>query len=298
MNLLELLRRVAEDVMRPLTTDVQMQPTTSDGQSTSAIAERCIKPNNLLSAFDRLEIYNRQYWLRVVEAVCEDFPALNSVLGSKIFDPLVLAYLRDNPSTSFTLRNLGSRLPEWLRDHPELVLDQHDLAMDIARLEWAYVEAFDRAVLPPADAAGLARFDAETRLHLQPHLQLLNLRYPVDELVLAVHRNADPSDIMSNAMSGRRQRLQADLADMNQEDVYLAVHRCDNSVYFRRIDREGFLLFRSLQSGEPLGIAIQTAVQELAYFGEEQVAKIREYFALAAQLGWFSQKAENSASVD
>jgi hypothetical protein len=298
MNLLELQRRMAEDVMRPLTTDFQMQPTTSDGRSTSGIAERYIKPNNLLSAFDRLEIYNRQYWFRVIDAVSEDFPALNSVLGSEIFDPLVLAYLRDNPSTSFTLRNLGSRLPEWLRDHPELVPDQHDLAMDIARLEWAYVEAFDRAALPPADAAGFAGFDAQTRLRLQPHLQLLNLRYPVDELVLAVHRKADPSDIMSNAVSGRRRRSQADLPEMNHEDVYLAVHRYDNSVYYRRIDREGFLLFRSLQSGEPLGVAIQTAVQERTYFGEEQVAKIQEYFAHAAQLGWFCQEVENSASVN
>jgi hypothetical protein len=297
MNLLELQRRMAEDVMRPLTTDFQMQPTTSDGRSTSVIAERYIKPNNLLSAFDRLEIYNRQYWFRVIDAVSEDFPALNSVLGSKVFDPLVLAYLRDNPSTSFTLRNLGSRLPEWLRDHPELVPDQHDLAMDIARLEWAYVEAFDRAALPPADAASFARFDAQTRLRLQPHLQLLNLGYPVDELVLAVHRKAVPSDIMSNAMSGRRQRSPADLPEMNHEDVYLAVHRYDNSVYYRRIDREGFLLFRSLQSGEPLGVAIRTAVQDRPYFGEEQVAKIQEYFAHAAELGWFCQGAENSASV-
>jgi hypothetical protein len=292
MTLLEMQRRMAEDVMRPLTADFQMQPITSDGRSTSAIAESYIKPNSLLSSFDRLEIYNRQYWFRVIDAVSEDFPALNTVLGSEIFDSLVLAYLRDNPSTSFTLRNLGSRLPEWLRDHPELVPDRHELAMDIVRLEWAYVEAFDRAALSPVDAAGFAGFDAQTRLQLQPHLQLLNLRYPVDELVLAVHRKANPSDIMSNAMSGRRQRLQADLPKMNREDVYLAVHRYDNSVYYRRIDREGFLLLRSLQSGEPLGVAIQTAVQESTYFGEEQLAKIQEYFAHAAQLGWFCQEAE------
>ncbi len=66
-------------------------------------------------------------------------------LEAKLFDELVLAYLRENPSTSFTLRNLGSRLPEWLQNHAEFTSGNHDLAMDIARLEWAYVEAFDRA---------------------------------------------------------------------------------------------------------------------------------------------------------
>src|SRR5260370_36018041 len=118
MNLLELQRRMAEDVMRPLTADFQMQPATSDGRSTSGIAESYVKPNKLLSSFDRLEIYNRQYWFRVIGAVAEDFPALNAVLGDKIFDRLVLAYLRENRSTSFTLRNLGSKLPQWLKKHP------------------------------------------------------------------------------------------------------------------------------------------------------------------------------------
>ncbi|HTF72349.1 MAG TPA: DNA-binding domain-containing protein, partial [Edaphobacter sp.] len=104
MNLLDLQRRMAEDVMRPLTSDFQMQPTTSDGSSTHELVAGYIKPNDRLNSFERLEIYNRQYWFRVIGAVAEDYPALNAVLGDKIFDRLVLAYLRENPSTSFTLR--------------------------------------------------------------------------------------------------------------------------------------------------------------------------------------------------
>jgi hypothetical protein len=209
----------------------------------------------------------------------------------------VLAYLRDNPSTSFTLRNLGSRLPAWLQEHAELIPKRHDFAMDIVRLEWAYVEAFDRAAVPPVDAAGLAGFDVGTRLRLQPHLQLLDLRYPVDQLVLAVHRETGPSDFMSNAMSERRQILQVVLPEMKREDVHLAVHRYDNSVYYRRIDREAFLLLRSIQSGEPLGFAIETSFQESTYSAEDQVGKIQEYFAHAAELGWFCEDVANSVSV-
>ena len=116
MNLLELQRRMAEDVMRPLTPDFQMQQATDDGRSTHELAHSYIKPNALLSSFDRLEIYNRQYWFRVTGSASEDFPALAAVLGSKRFDALVLAYLQENPSTSFTLRNLGARLPMWLAE--------------------------------------------------------------------------------------------------------------------------------------------------------------------------------------
>src|ERR1700751_1737358 len=129
MNLLELQRRMSQDVMRPLTPDSSMQAVTEQGLPMDEIAESYIKPNSLLTSFERLEIYNRQYWFRVIAAVSEDFPALNAVLGQERFDSLVLAYLRENPSTSFSLRNLGARLPAWLASYPELAGPQHALAI-------------------------------------------------------------------------------------------------------------------------------------------------------------------------
>ena len=86
MTLLELQRRMAEDVRRPLTSDYEMQKTTENGGSTEEIATSYIAPNPRLSSFERLEIYNRQYWFRLISAVSEDFPTLNALLGPKRFD--------------------------------------------------------------------------------------------------------------------------------------------------------------------------------------------------------------------
>ncbi len=121
MTLLELQRRMAEDVRRPLTADFEMQETTDDGASVGAIAASYISPNNRLSSFERLEIYNRQYWFRLISAVSEDFPTLNALLGPKRFDSLILAYLNENPSTSWTLRDLGAKLPRFLDAHADAV---------------------------------------------------------------------------------------------------------------------------------------------------------------------------------
>src|ERR1700735_2334637 len=162
---------MAEDVMRPLTSDLEMQSEASDGRSTQKLADSYIKPNEHLSSFERLEIYNRQYWFRVIGAVAEDFPALNTVLGDKAFNRLVLAYLQENPSTSFTLRNLGSKLPQWLKHHSEFAPSRHMLIQDVAKLEWAYVEAFDSAEIAPLSASDLSALDASSSLFLQPHLQ-------------------------------------------------------------------------------------------------------------------------------
>jgi hypothetical protein len=290
MNLLELQRRMAEDVQRPLTSDFEMQPEIESGRSMSDLAETYIKPNDRLTSFERLEIYNRQYWFRVIGAVSEDFPALAAVLTPKRFDALVLAYLKENPSTSFTLRNLGARLPLWLQEHPEFSQRHHTLLLDIARLEWAYVESYDRAAVAPLTQEDFADLSGDSKLFLQPHLQLLDLQYPVDELVLAVHKETPESDIMSNAVTERRKKTRLHLPAMRRAKTYLAVHRFDSLVYYRRIDREAYLLLAALQRHQTLAASIDAAFADSKLTQEEQAAKIQQYFAHAAELGWFCQQ--------
>jgi hypothetical protein len=287
MTLLELQRRMSEDVRRPLTANFEMQSEAEDRRSMKEIAEGYIKPNDRLTAFERLEIYNRQYWFRLISALSEDFPALGAVLGSKKFDALVLAYLRDNPSISFSLRDLGANLPLWLKDHPEFALRRHALLLDVARLEWAYVECFDRAALALLNQDDFRDLHADAKLSLQPHVQLLDLQYPVDELVLAVHKETPPSEVMSNAVSEHKRRSMPRLPAMRRSAVYLAVHRFENSVYYRRIDREAFLLLSALQQQSTLGEAIETAFADSKFSAEQQLEKIQQYFAHAAELGWF-----------
>jgi len=124
MNLETLQREMATAIMQPLTANEDMRSLAPDGRSMRVIAESFIAPNSQLDSFERLEIYNRQYWFRVLSALIEDFPALRAVIGGGRFDAISVAYLTAHPSRSFTLRNLGSKLPEWLaaiRHSPDVV---------------------------------------------------------------------------------------------------------------------------------------------------------------------------------
>src|ERR1700693_3019760 len=114
MNLLNLQRRMASSVMTPLPHFERMRAVAPDGRSLRKVAADIIKPNDRLTSFERLEIYNRQYWFRVLSAFAEDFPGLRAVLGERKFAAAAKAYINDRPSTSFTLRNLGSKLDAWL----------------------------------------------------------------------------------------------------------------------------------------------------------------------------------------
>jgi len=140
---MELQRTMARAVMQPLTRTERMQRKAPGGGKMRAYASRFIKPNDRLTSFERLEIYNRQYWFRVLSSMMEDFPGLRGVLGERRFEEMAKAYLCDHPSRSFTLRNLGSRLEAWLRKNPKWAGTKQKLALDIVRLEWADIEAFD-----------------------------------------------------------------------------------------------------------------------------------------------------------
>ena len=127
----------------------------------------------------------------------------------------------------------------------------------------------------------------ESKLSLQPHLQLLELSYPVDSLVLAVKKHTPETEIVSNAANRRVAQTRPTLPAMRQERVWLAVHRFEDSVYYRRVDRETFLLLSALRSGASVSEAVTLAFEKTRLNAEEQANVLRESFAHASQLGWF-----------
>ena len=84
MSLAQLQREMARAVTMPLTADEDMRPESPDGRRMDEVAASFIAPNSRLTSFERLEIYNRQYWYRVLGALAEDFPALRSVIGARV----------------------------------------------------------------------------------------------------------------------------------------------------------------------------------------------------------------------
>src|SRR6202795_732110 len=133
MKLLELQRTMARAVMQPLTFTERMQRTAPDGQPMRAYAADFIKPNDRLTSFERLEIYNRQYWFRLKDCFYDDYPGVRTVLGKSRFERLACEYLRRHPSESFTLRNLGRRLVGFLEAEPEWAGPEVGLVLDMAR---------------------------------------------------------------------------------------------------------------------------------------------------------------------
>ena len=295
MNLEQLQRAVFDVVRQPLTEDERMREQTLDGRSTKEIADQIVKPNDRLTSVERLEIYNRVYWFRLLSSLADDFPGLREVIGQEAFDKVLLGYLTDMPSVSYTLRDLGSRLEKWLRAHPEFIASNERMALDMVRLEWADIEAFDAAEFPVLTQAELEGLGEDPLFHLQPYLQLLDLAYPVDELLLKVRETEEPeTDISSNVVmmdhSDSAPRKPVPLP--KGKKVFLAVHRQENIVYFKRLKPEGFALLRAIQQGQPLSQAIETSVNWSGKKLERVMEQLHDWFANWSQLGWFCRPPE------
>lgn len=286
MNLESLQREMTAAVMQPLTPDENMRSTAPDGRSMAEVAGSFIAPNSRLTPFERLEIYNRQYWYRVLGALAEDFPALRAVVGSRRFEALSISYLSEHPSRSFTLRNLGSNLPVWLAAHPEHTGRRHRLAVDMAKLEWAFVEAFDAAEIAPLTQRQIAALQAESKLALQPYLQLVALQYPADDLVIELHRREKRQTSEAGVAHEDDSAAQTAVPRLRPRPIWLAVQRVDLSVYYRRIGREEYQTLDALRSGSSLGEALEAGFLGSRIPEHKRSECVQEWFGNWAELGW------------
>ena len=273
-------------LVRPLAPGDRMQSRWTDGRPMAEVAAEFIKPNDRLTAFDRLEIYNRMYWFRIIDSFYEDNPGLRAALGDRKFNRLALAYLAKHPSHSFTLRNLCARLEAFVRRESRWTAPRTALALDLARFEWAQTVAFDEAARPVLTAAEVGRADpARLRLGRQPYVTLLALRHPVDTYMLAVkERDALRSEASNATTSTRHMKRSRKVALPRLERTWVAVHRVDNRLYYKRLEVPAFKILAALRDGRPLARAVAAAGRGVT------PAQVQDWFARWMQLGWICRR--------
>ena len=290
MNLLELQRKFNEALTTPLNSEEGIRERTARGDSMQELVEGIVKPNDRLSSVERLEIYSRSYWFRILSSLNEDFVGLRAVVGDRKFDALAEAYLAEKPSRSFTLRNLGSRLESWLREHPEYTRPHEQLALDMVRLEWADIECFDAPQEPTLQLSEIQHLGEDPALCLQPHVQLLDLNFPVDNLLLHIREeDEDESDEASNTFSERRSRSRLkSVRRSKSKPTFVVVHRTDYVVHFQRVAREAFRLLTAVRQGKTLSEAVDCAFSPSTLPEPKITELVQGWFADWAQWGWFS----------
>lgn len=291
-DLAQLQRLMTHTLVQPLAPNDRLAPRWRDGRPIAKVVAEFIKPNDRLTAVERLEIYARCYWYRITDSLYEDCPGLRALLGERRFAALAKAYLTQYPSRSFTLRNLGSRLPQFIAEAPRWTAPDTKLALAIARFEWAQTHAFDAAALPPVTPQDLAKTPPHRlRLGLQPHLSLLAADWPVDDYVIAVkQRDSQRAEASNTPLAGRSATSFRRVRRPRMVRTYIVIHRYKGRLYYKRTTAAGFAILEALQRGRTLAQAITPAGTSIA------PDQTRDMFSTWMELGWFCRREQSRSS--
>lgn len=282
-DLREFQRLMMQAVTRPLGPGHRSKRSWGDGRSAKEVIGTFSQDNDRLSGLERIEIYNRMYWFRTLDSLYEDLPGLREVLGERKFMRLIETYLTKVPSRSFTLRDLPARLENFIRKHPKLTSPHTGLAANMTAFEWAQIECFDGASRPPMTPDDLADAPpAQLKMSLQPHLQLLVLRYPVDDYAMAVKQQGMRADA-SNAVdeAPEESRTTKRVPRPKPKRTYLAVHRHESTIYYKNLELAAYRMLTALREGKNLSQSVAAAGPRV------KAAKVQEWFTQWMNLGWF-----------
>jgi hypothetical protein len=231
--------------------------------------------NDRLSPLEMIEIYRDQYWLRHRDCLREDFASIEHVLtkekGDDAFDALARAYLAKHPSPSFSLRDLGEHMITFLQTTEPWSNDP--FLAELAKVEWAFVEAFDGPDAPPFDPKSIeGRGEDEwpnAKLVFHPALKRLTLQTPAHDYRLAARKEPE---------NAKREAART---------CHVVVYRGPELLHILDIDESANamldeLIVRNLPLGEACERAALSANMDLESFQ----TKLAGWFSEWTSLGW------------
>jgi hypothetical protein len=230
----------------------------ADGSALAALIRR----DHGLAPVDRLAVYANAYFVRLHDCLREDFGALARALGPATFHDLVKTYLMMHPPARPSLRHAGAHLAEHLATEPFAAIFSRrcSYAADLARLEWAMVDAFFAEDAPMLAREDLAAVAPETwsglRFETTPSLHLLACAWPVHAVRERFDREGT-EDAWDEAPS------------LPAEATELRVWRLDERVRYRAIARLEGEALEAARAGEPFGVICERVAETL---GEAEAA--------------------------
>ena len=177
-----------------------------------------------LSASDRLAIYNRSYYYRLLDALCSVFEQTRRVVGSAQFERLALAYLSRHPSEHPAIERVGRLFPQYLRGGEALT----EPIADLAALEWARLSVLvapnPRGLLVTTDLESASFPSAQLRF--VPALHWLQLDPAALNAFAGAELSAQPAAVTRIAVAVWRRRhevVHEQLPELELEALQLAV---------------------------------------------------------------------------
>lgn len=169
----------ASIITRPIDMDNRMQPVSPSGTPMEKEAWTYIAPSHTLQPAQRIELYNQQYWWRLLTTLQEDNPFLVRLFGYTDFNQTIaIPFLEAYPPNHWNLNFVSRRIPQWVSESYQA--PDKKLVLNAALIDHAYSNSFFAAHRPPINLDTLpVKGDISSLLdhtiYLQPHIYLFQL---------------------------------------------------------------------------------------------------------------------------
>ena len=166
---------------RPIDENSYMNPISPSGQPMEHEAKDYIAPSPTMQPAQRIQLYNQQYWWRLLSTLQESFPLVTRLFGFRDFNQvLAIPYLVKYPPNHWSLAFLGERFMRWVDE--EYNEGDKALIQDAVHLDWAFGDSFIVAQKEPILPTTLPKEGdpsslLERTLYLQDHVHLFDWKY-------------------------------------------------------------------------------------------------------------------------
>jgi hypothetical protein len=200
----------------------------------------------------RFAVYRNNVIVSLVDALADSFPVVQMLVGETFFRAMAREFAYQYPPRSPVLTHYGADFPEFIGNfQPASSLPY---LADVARLEYAYIQAYHAAEAPVLSASQFS-----PALTQPENLPRLRMRLLPSAVVLC-----SPYAMVS-LWAAHQMAEVASLPDPNQPEAVLIV-RPELEVKVSLIDAGTHTFIHALQNDTPLGEAAGLAMETQADF--------------------------------
>jgi len=194
----------------------------------------------------RFAVYRNNVTVGLVNTVSGSFPAVKRIVGDDFFAAMAIAYVRAEPPTSPVLLEYGNGFADFIAGFEPA--GSLPYLADVARIEWAWHEAYHAAEaqsLGPDDLAGIAESDLPALIFsMHPTLRVVRSVYPT-LIIWRMNTNDEPV-------------VPVDLGAGGEDTVIV---RPEATVDVRHLPAGGAIFIETLAEGRTLSEAAERAAE-------------------------------------
>ena len=267
---------------RPIDEDSKMNPISPAGRPMEEEAALHIMPSPTLRPAQRIQIYNQQYWWRLLNTLHESFPLLTRLFGYFDFNRSVgIPYLTKYPPRHWSLCFLGDRLPRWCVE--EYTGKDKKLVVDAALLDWAFTYSFVSARMSPIQSDD-AKSEAEAadlldkKLYTQPYVYLFEMDHHLFKFREEFLKQ-DPDYWLNHPFPE---------LDSSKKYHFVLFRNSRNDIAWKELSEGEYFLLSCFREGATIDEACQQLEEKGAAYCEAALENLQEWFREWTVRGWLT----------